>query len=78
MKKFICMHQTMDQSDKSIYPEKWLLYLIMHGKIQKNLKMGSAEGILNLTDYDPEDHVFTGAILEKTYSFQRSQNDRKK
>jgi hypothetical protein len=40
--------------------------------------MGSAEGILNLTDYDPEDHVFTGAILEKTYSFQRSQNDRKK
>jgi hypothetical protein len=25
MKKFICMHQTMDQSDKSIYPEKWLI-----------------------------------------------------
>jgi hypothetical protein len=41
-------------------------------------KLGSAEGIMDLTDFDPEDNAFTGAILEKTYAFQRSQDDRKK
>ena len=72
------MHQTMDQSDKSTYPAKWVWCLIMHGKIPRNSEMGSAEGILNLIYFDPEDNVLTGAILEKMSAFQRSQNDWKK
>jgi hypothetical protein len=43
------------------------------GNTPKNSEMRSAEGILNLTDFDPKDHEFTCAILEKTYAFQRSQ-----
>jgi hypothetical protein len=33
MKEFLSMHKTMDQSEKSTYPAKWLWYLILHGKI---------------------------------------------
>jgi hypothetical protein len=79
MKEFLSMHQTMDESDKSTYPKKWLWYMITHGKIPRNSEIGSSEGILNLTDFDPADHAFTRAILERTYVFkQRSQNDWKK
>jgi hypothetical protein len=70
MKEFISMQQTMEQIDKSTYLAKLLWYLITHGKIPRNSEMGSSERILNLTDFDPADHVFTSIILEKTYAFR--------
>jgi hypothetical protein len=47
MKEFICMHQTMDPSDKSTYPAKWVWYLIMFGILSRIADTFSLSSALN-------------------------------
>jgi hypothetical protein len=75
--KWLHNYETVDVSDKSTYPSKWIWHLIRHCKKTEDLELGIEAGRLTLKGIDLTRLLFTGGYLEGKIGFQKGQNGKK-